>query len=869
MDISEFAKETVLADLEKEMRASYLDYAMSVIVGRALPDVRDGLKPVHRRILYAMSEMGNDWNKPYKKSARIVGDVIGKYHPHGDSAIYDAIVRMAQDFSLRYPLIDGQGNFGSVDGDSPAAMRYTEIRLSRIAHELLENIDNETIDFGPNYDETERQPLVLPARLPNLLVNGSDGIAVGMATKIPPHNLSEVISACLALIDDSNLGLSDLMEFIGGPDFPTGAIINGHAGIIDAYRDGRGSIRIRAKSEIVPGEKSEGDCIVISELPFQVNKARLIEKIASLVREKKVEGIRNLRDESDKSGMRVVIALKSDAVAEVVLNYLYIHTKLETAYGINFVALANNQPRRFSLKDLLGEFIEHRREVTRRRLLFELRKAKARAHILEGLAIALSNLDEIIAAIRRSGNRLEAVAALKGAIWPPHDVKGMLGENTQQYRPSDIPADTPGFTIDGYLLSDAQAAAIVDMRLHRLTGLERQATIDEFKSILEKIETNIRLLNSPQEFMNVIKQELKDLRDQFAKNDERRTQIVEEQIGVEYEDMIKREDMVVTISHEGYAKRHPVSGYSAQMRGGKGRIAATSKDDDFISTMFVANTHNTLLCFTSAGKVFQIKVYQLQLAGRTARGRPLVNLLQLGENEKVTSVLPLDGSEDAKYIVMATRAGRIKKCELKRFANVRSNGLRAIELRDEDKLAGVSITDGEGDVMLFSNAGRAIRFPESSVRSMGRTARGVKGMKLESGQKIISMILVPKNDKDSVALLISSDGLGKRTCMSDFPQKGRAGKGVVTLPSKKRGNTETMGALMVSETDELVLITDGGTLIRMKASNISIIGRSAAGVRLMRLHEEEALVGAAIVVNAEDDSRRDIEDPNPVDDTAE
>ncbi len=852
MPTSEFAKETILADLEQEMRRSYLDYAMSVIVGRALPDVRDGLKPVHRRILYAMSEMGNDWNKAYKKSARIIGDVIGKYHPHGDSAIYDAVVRMAQDFSMRYPLVDGQGNFGSVDGDSAAAMRYTEVRLSKIAHQLLENIDNDTIDFGPNYDETEQQPLVLPTRVPNLLMNGSDGIAVGMATKIPPHNLSEIISACLALIDDRDLGIPELMEHIKGPDFPTAGIINGRAGIIDAYCTGRGGIRIRAKAEIVPARDSNHAHIAITELPYQVNKARLIEKIAELVRDKKIEGISNLRDESDKSGMQIVVVLKSDAVAEVVLNNLYAQTPLESSYGINLVALANNQPRTFNLKELLLEFIEHRRDVTRRRLLFELRKSKARAHLLEGFAIALSNLDEVLALIRASSSSAEAKQALQSRAWDPHDVRLLLGENSDHYRPDSVVPQTAGFGEDGYWLSDAQAGAILDLRLHRLTGLEREGIINEFKSILEKIEANIHLLNSPQEFMGLIKGELEQVRGEFGAADERRTHIIEEQLGVDYEDMIKREDMVVTISHEGYAKRHPVSSYTSQNRGGRGKTAATSKGDDFISHVFVANTHNTLLCFTSHGKVFRIKVYQLQMAGRTAKGKPLVNLLKLEEHEKVTAVLPFNGAEEAKFIVMASRFGRIKKCDLTLFANVRSNGLRAINLADDDELVGVGMTGGDDHVMLFSDAGRAIRFAESKLRPMGRTAAGVRGMKLGSGQKIISMMLVPSDDESSVALLITSDGIGKRTPVTDFPLKGRAGKGVVTLPTGKRGKTDVMGALMVNESDQVMLVTDGGTLIRVKASEISMYSRTAAGVRLMDVHEEELLVGAAIVAEPEE-----------------
>ncbi len=846
--MSSIAKELVLADLEQEMRQSYLDYAMSVIIGRALPDARDGLKPVHRRILFSMSELGNDWNKPYKKSARIIGDVIGKYHPHGDTAIYDAVVRMAQDFSLRYPLVDGQGNFGSVDGDSAAAMRYTEVRLAKIAHQLLANIDNDTVDFVPNYDETELQPQVLPTRIPNLLVNGSDGIAVGMATKIPPHNLSEIISGCLALIDNEDISIQELMEHIPGPDFPTAGIINGQFGIIQAYRTGRGSIRMRARAEIVNEENRKGSFIIVSEIPFQVNKARLMEKIDDLVKHGKIDGINALRDESDKSGMRIVIGLKANTPAEVVLNNLYAQTPMESTFGINMVALSNNQPKTFKLKELLSEFIEHRREVTRRRLLFELRKWRERAHVLEGFAVALSNLDDVIDLIRRSSNRPEAKAGLMESVWKAKEVFDLLGGDVTKYQWEAVEPHHTGFTADGYKLSEVQANAILDLRLHRLTGMERQKIVEEFKQILEKIDYNIFLLGSPQDFMNLIKDELIEVREEFCTKDERRTEIIEEQVGLEHEDLIPREDMVVTISQEGYAKRHPVSGYSSQNRGGKGKAATKNKDDDFVQHMFVANTHDWLLFFTSHGKVFRKKVYQLDsYHSRTAKGRPIVNLLNLTENEKITAILPVGSDSSEQFIVMATRLGKVKKCKLQEVSRINAAGKRVIGLRKNDELVGVGMTGGDSDIILFSNAGRAARFSEKSIRSMGRTAAGVNGMRLQEEQQVISMMLVPADDEESIALVISSDGMGKRTYVKEFQCKGRAIRGVVTLPIKKRGKTEIVSALSVMEGDEVVMITDSGRLIRFETSSISIIGRAAAGVRLMSVDEDEKLVSAAVV----------------------
>lgn len=862
--MTSYAKETLPANLEQEMRRSYLDYAMSVIVGRALPDARDGLKPVHRRILYAMSELRNDWNRPYKKSARIVGDVIGKYHPHGDSSIYDAIVRMAQDFSMRYILIDGQGNFGSVDGDSAAAMRYTEVRLSKLAHQLLVDIDKDTIEFGPNYDETEEQPLVLPTRLPNLLMNGSDGIAVGMATKIPPHNLTEIINGCLALIDNERITVAELIEHIPGPDFPTAGIINGRRGIVDAYTTGRGSILVRAKAEIITPEDGGRQSIIVTELPFQIKKAPLIEKIAALVTEDRLEGIHNLRDESDKDGLRIVIEVRRSIYADTVLNNLFAKTPMQSSYGINLVALANNQPRVFNLKQLLEEFISHRRDVTRRRLLFELVKARAEAHLKEGYAVALSNLDEILALIRAAGNRSEARAGLKGRAWDSAVVLGMLHGSAEDYQPEDVEAGT-GVTEDGYLLSTKQADAILDLQLHKLTGLEQDKIFDEFKAILAEIDTNIQLLGDPQKFMRLIRDELIAARDEYGENDDRRTLIIDEELGLDDEDLITPEDMVVTISHAGYAKRHPVSAYNTQHRGGKGKTAAKTKEDDFVTQMFVANTHDSIFCFTNYGKVFRIKVYQLRLAGRSAKGMPLVNMLRLAEGEKVTAVLPVQSYDEAKYVVMAMRSGRIKKSRLQDFRNLRSNGLIAVRLQDGDELLNVGLTDGESDIVLLSDAGRAVRFHESKVRAMGRVAAGVLGMRLEESQSVISMMLIPPDvGEDLYALLIDSKGQGKRTRVSGFPVKGRATKGVVTLPQKKRNNTKMMGALLVDEDDEVVLITDGGSLIRMNMHKISIIGRAAAGVRLMDVHEEEFLVSAAVVTDVGEDQR---DEPSEADET--
>ena len=858
--MDQIAKETIHADLEQEMRQSYLDYAMSVIVGRALPDVRDGLKPVHRRVLYAMSELGNDWNKAYKKSARIVGDVIGKYHPHGDTAVYDAIVRMAQDFSMRYPLIDGQGNFGSVDGDSPAAMRYTEIRISRIAHELLADIDKETVDFGPNYDETETQPLILPTRLPNLLINGSTGIAVGMATNVPPHNLSEVINGCLALIDDENISTDALMSHIPGPDFPTQGIINGRKGILDAYRTGRGKIYVRARAEIETDKKTNRQSIIVTELPYQVNKARLLEKIADLVRSKKLEGISGLRDESDKSGMRMVVELKRGEVADVILNHLFRNTQMQTVFGINIVALINNQPKVFNLKELLEEFIRHRREIVTRRTIFEVRKARNRAHILEGLAVALSNIDEVIALIKQSPNAAEAKIKLLDRFWSPGVVLPMLERTgADSSRPEDL-AKEFGLSEQGYHLSDAQAQAILELRLHRLTGLEQEKIHSEFKELLSLIEDLMDILNRSERLMQVIRDELIEIRDRFG--DDRKTQIEDSAIDLNDEDLIVEEDVVVTISHSGYAKSQPISDYRAQRRGGRGKTATKTKDEDFVSHMFVASTHDTVLCFSDAGQVYWLRVFQMPQAGRAARGKPLVNLLPLEENEKITAVLPVRGYDENSYIVMATQNGTVKKCQLTDFSRPRANGIRAIHLVEDDQLIGVSITDGSYDIMMFSDSGKAVRFSEDKVRAMGRTARGIKGINLGNDENAISLITVPGDvDEESITVLTSTQhGYGKRTALTEYPTKGRGGKGVISIQASER-NGKIVGAQLVSEEDEVMLITDGGILIRTRVSEISVIGRNTQGVRLINLGDQENLISLGKIVEpTADNEDEDLED---------
>lgn len=835
------ARETIAANLEQEMRRSYLDYAMSVIVGRALPDVRDGLKPVHRRVLYAMSQLNNDWNKPYKKSARIVGDVIGKFHPHGDSAVYDTIVRMAQSFSLRYPLVDGQGNFGSVDGDSPAAMRYTEIRLARIAHDLLEDLHKETVDFGPNYDETETQPLVLPTRVPNLLVNGSSGIAVGMATNMPPHNLTETINACLALIEDSDISIPDLMQHLPGPDFPTAGIINGSAGILSAYQTGRGRIYVRARVAIETEPDSDRHRIVVTELPYQVNKARLLEKIAELVKEKRIEGIAGLRDESDKAGMRMVILLRRGEVPDVVLNNLYQQTQMQTVFGINLVALTGNQPKLFNLKELLQEFLRHRREVVTRRTIFDLRKARDQAHILEGLAIALANIDPIIALIKAAESPAAARKQLVDTLWQPGVVIDMLKRADQEPDSGATPEgeSASGLTDDGYRLSEKQAQAILDLRLHRLTGLEQEKLFQDYEKVLNQIAEYLAILKSGDRMTAVIREELEEIRDRYG--DERRTEIVANYLDLSNEDLIAREDMVVTLSHLGYAKSQPLDDYRAQRRGGRGKTATKTRDEDFVSRMFVANTHDTVLCFSDKGKVYWLKVYQLPRAGRTARGRPLVNLLPLDEGEKITTVLALGDYPSDHHLFFATAQGTVKKCALKAFSKPRSSGLIAIGLAEDDELVSVGLTAGDSDVMLFSSAGKAVRFSEQDVREMGRTARGVRGIKLATGQQVISMITLDDVASEHGVLFGTERGFGKRTDVSEFPRHRRGGQGVIAIKINAR-NGDLIGAEMVSEEDEFMLITDGGTLIRTSAAEVSTQGRNTQGVRLISLHEEETLV---------------------------
>ena len=843
--MEEIAKETLPANLEQEMRRSYLDYAMSVIVGRALPDVRDGLKPVHRRVLYAMSVLGNEWNKPYKKSARVVGDVIGKYHPHGDTAVYDAIVRLAQSFSLRYPLVDGQGNFGSVDGDSPAAMRYTEIRLARIAHELLDDLDRETVDFVPNYDETEHQPAVLPARFPNLLVNGSTGIAVGMATNIPPHNLSETISACLALIDQPEVSFDELIQLLPGPDFPTSGIINGSRGIREAYETGRGRIHVRARVDIEANERNDRTALVAVELPYQVNKARLLEKIAQLVRDKRLEGISGLRDESDKSGMRMVIELKKGENPEVVLNNLYQHTQMQTVFGINLVALRNNQPRLFNLRELLDDFVLHRREVVTRRTLFDLRKARARAHLLEGLAVALANLDPVIELIKKAANPGDARTQLLAKSWNPGVVSKMLAASqVEESAPDDI-ATEYGMVEDGYRLSEVQAQAILDLRLHRLTGLEQEKIRTEYSEILERIRSLLEILEDPDRLMQVVRKELVDIRDRYG--DARRTEIIERHEDLNNEDLITPEEMVVTLSHEGYAKSQPVADYQAQRRGGKGRVATRTKEEDFVKTMFVANTHDTVMCFSDRGKVYWLKVYQLPQAGRQARGRPLVNLLPLQDGERVTAVLPLNHKDQGQYVFMVTRQGVSKKCLLENFSRPRSAGLIAVDLAENDELVEVGLTDGESDILLFTSAGKVIRFSEGHVRAMGRTARGVRGIKLKSDQAVISMLIINSATDEAKVLIATENGYGKRTELSDFPRKNRGGQGVIAIKVGER-NGPVVGAQLVLDDDDLILITGGGRLVRTRAKEITVVGRNTQGVRLMRLGEEEQLTSLGKVV---------------------
>ena len=845
--MNDIAKETIASNLEQEMRQSYLDYAMSVIVGRALPDVRDGLKPVHRRVLYAMSELSNDWNKAYKKSARIVGDVIGRYHPHGDTAVYDTIVRMAQPFSLRYPLVDGQGNFGSVDGDSPAAMRYTEIRLSRLAHELLDDLDKETVDFYPNYDETETQPAVLPARFPNLLVNGSSGIAVGMATNIPPHNLSETIEACLLLIREPDASIDQLMEILPGPDFPTAAIINGHSGIRQAYESGRGRVHIRARVDIEEKNDSQRSSLVVTELPYQVNKARLLEKIAELVKEGKVSGISGLRDESDKSGMRMVIELKRGEVPAIVLNNLYQHTQLQTVFGINLVGLSNNLPKLFSLKELLASFLQHRREVVTRRTIFNLRKTRARTHALEGLAVALANIDQVIEMIKAAPDPTVARNQLISTLWDAALVSELtsLGDSRIS-RPEDMDPEK-GLGEDGYQLTQAQAQSILDLRLHRLTGLEKEKIKSEYQNNLLVIRDLLDILEQPDRLVAVVESELKEIMDNYGDN--RRTEILATHLDLNEEDLIVREEMVVTLSGEGYSKAQPLSDYQAQRRGGKGRVATRTKQDDFVKSMFVANSHDTILCFSNYGKVYWLRVYQLPQAGRQARGRPLVNLLPLGSQERITAFLPMGRGRQEKFVFMSTADGIVKKCSLESFSRPRPSGLRAITLSEGDELVSAGMTQGNSDLLLFSCSGKSIRFAETDVRVMGRTARGGKGIALKPDQRLISMLVVDQNELDKTVLTATARGYGKRTVVNAFPRKRRGGQGVIAIQNGSR-NGSLIGAVLTSSEDELMLLTDGGRLVRTNVDGISELGRNTQGVRLITLADSEDLISLGLVVDS-------------------
>jgi DNA gyrase subunit A len=846
--MAEGAKEILPVNLEDEMRQSYLDYAMSVIVGRALPDVRDGLKPVHRRVLHAMRELGNDYNKPYKKSARVVGDVIGKYHPHGDAAVYDAIVRLAQDFSMRYLLIDGQGNFGSVDGDAPAAMRYTEVRMARITQELLADIEKETVDFVPNYDESEREPSVLPTRIPNLLINGSSGIAVGMATNIPPHNLGEVVDACLAVLENPSIGIADLIKIVPGPDFPTAGQIHGVQGIYSAYTTGRGRIYVRAKTHVEEIDGRGREAIIVTELPYQVNKARLIEKIAELVREKRLEGISELRDESDKDGMRIVIELRRGERSDVVLNNLFKQTPLQSVFGINMVGLVDGQPRLLTLKELIETFLRHRREVVTRRTLFDLRKARERAHVLEGQMVALANIDEVIELIKASPSPAEARVALCARVWRPGAVVGMLeragAENT---RPEDLTEEC-GLTEDGYRLSTVQAQAILDLRLHRLTGLEQEKISQDYGDLIDNIREYLHILSDPDKLQAVIRDELLEVRERYA--DPRRTEIVEDFNDLTIEDLIPEASLVVTLSHAGYAKAQPVDMYQAQRRGGRGRSAARVKDEDFIDQLFVAHSHDTLLCFTNRGKVYWLKVYQLPQAGSGSRGRPIVNLLPLEADERINAVLPVKSYDEDKFVFFATSQGTVKKTPLVAFSRPRTNGIIAIDLRPEDRLVGVGITDGHRHIMLFASSGKAIRFSEDDVRPMGRTAAGVRGLRLaNASDEVISVVILDEGP----VLLATENGYGKLTPVEEFPVQGRGGQGVISIRTSER-NGRVVSALQVSPDDEIMLITSAGTLVRTPAAEISVLGRNTQGVRLIRLDDGDRLVSVERVEALQDDN---------------
>jgi DNA gyrase subunit A len=847
----DLAKEIVPVNIEDELKQSYLDYAMSVIVGRALPDVRDGLKPVHRRVLFAMNELSNDWNKAYKKSARVVGDVIGKYHPHGDSAVYETIVRMAQPFSLRYMLVDGQGNFGSVDGDRAAAMRYTEIRMMKMAHALLQDLEKETVDYVPNYDETEQIPVVLPTRIPNLLINGSSGIAVGMATNIPPHNLTEVVSGCLALIDNTDITVDELMEYIPGPDFPTGAIINGKAGIIEAYRTGRGRIYMRARAEVQVDEKTQRETIVVTEIPYQLNKARLIERIAELVKEKKLEGISELRDESDKDGLRIVIELKRGEVGDVVLNNLYSQTQLQNVFGINIVALVDGQPRILNLKDMLEAFVRHRREVVTRRTIYLLRKARERAHTLEGFAIALANIDEIIALIKTSSTPADAREGLIAKGWNPGSVLKMLDKAGPEAARPDGLDEQFGLHDGKYYLSPEQARDILELRLHRLTGMEHEKIIDEFALKLEEIADYQDILADISRLMSVIRQELEEVVEEFG--DDRRTEIIESMHDLTVEDLITEEDRVVTISHGGYAKTQPLSDYQAQRRGGMGKSATAVKDEDFVEHLLVASTHATILCFTNMGKVYWLKVYQIPIAGRNSRGRPVVNLLPLDEGERISSILQVDEYSEDKFVLMATANGTVKKTSLQQYSRPRSVGLKAVDLVEGDHLVGTAIIDDNSDVMLFSSQGKAVRFSSTDARAMGRVSKGVRGMRLPEAHKVISMVIP---EEDGFLLTVCENGFGKRTVVTEFPTKGRGGKGMIAIQASDR-NGPLVGATQLFSGDEIMLISDQGTMVRTRGDEVSVVGRNTQGVRIIRLKENENLVSLARIAEPQENEDSD------------
>jgi len=844
---SDQGREILPVNIEDELRQSYLDYAMSVIVGRALPDVRDGLKPVHRRVLFTMNELNNTFNRPYMKSARVVGDVMGKYHPHGDVALYDAVVRMAQDFSMRYMLVQGQGNFGSVDGDPPAAMRYTEVRMSKLASEMLADLDKETVEFVQNYDETLTMPSVLPTRLPNLLINGSSGIAVGMATNIPPHNLTEVVNGCLALLEEPDLTIDDLMEHIPGPDFPTAAIINGRAGIVQAYRTGRGRIHVRARAEVISNDKTNKDTIIIHEIPYQLNKARLIEKIAELVKEKKIEGITELRDESDKDGMRIVIELRRGEMGEVVLNNLYAQTQLQSVFGINCVALVDDQPRVLNLKQMLEAFLLHRREVITRRTIYLLRSARQRGHRLEGLAVALANIDTVIELIKNSPATAEAREALMARGWSAGGVQELLERvGSKACRPDDL-GEEFGFRDGMYYLSEEQAQAILEMRLNRLTALEQDKLIDDYQTILDEIVDLEEILASPERLQSVLREELVEIRETYG--DERRTEIRSSHEDLSAEDLITQEDLVVTISHQGYAKTQPLDSYQAQRRGGRGRAATSVKDEDFIEHLLIAHSHDTLLCFSDLGKVFWLRVFQIPQASRGAKGRPLVNMLALDGDERITAILPISDFSEDRFVFMATSIGTVKKTPLEQFSRQRTSGLIALELEEGNTLMGTALTDGHSDVLLIASSGKAVRFKESDVRAMGRTARGVRGIRLSGDQRIISLIIP---EVDGYVLTASERGFGKRTPVTEFPVKGRGTQGVIAMQSSDR-NGGVVGGVQIFAGDELMLISDLGTLVRTPGDEVSVQGRNTQGVRLINLRDDEKLVSVARIAEQDDD----------------